>query len=114
MFFASAIFPDTVFLKARKALKEECERWATDGVSAKEVSSRKEEVLGKRVVMLAPLTVRAHVLADALRAGKSLASLDEYPEKIEALSRAEVNHAIHIHLDPTHFRTASAGSVPKG
>jgi zinc protease len=108
---AHAIFPSDVFLKGRDALKEVVEGFVARGVTAQELAKRKEEILGKFVVGLSTTRGACGAVFGTLLAGKPLTHLDEYPERIRALTLRDVNRAIRTHIDFTRAMTSAAGGV---
>jgi zinc protease len=108
---ASAIFPHDVFLRGRTALRDEVAAFVAQGVSQKEVASRKEEVVGKYKVGLATTEGLVAGIFDTLMAGRPLSYIDESPAIIEAQTTREVNNAIKEHLRYDIAVTAAAGAV---
>lgn len=108
---AHAIFPNDMFLTGRSALREVVERFIERGVTAQELVRRKEEIAGKFTVGLSTTRGIGGALFGTLLAGKSASYLDEYPDRIKALTRTQVNKAIFTHLDMNRAMTSAAGGV---
>jgi len=108
---ARAIFPHNVFLRGRDALRIEVAKWTEKGITARELDACKEELAGKHKVGLSTTSGRASALLGTILNGKTPDHLDEYPNTIQALTRAEVNRAIKEHVSYDLAITAAAGSV---
>ncbi len=108
---AYTILPHDVFTRGREALRTVVREFIEKGITAKELTSRKEEVTGRHVVGLSTTSGMASAAFGALQSGLPLSYVDEYPERIGALSASEVNKAIHTHLDYAKSVTAAAGSI---
>lgn len=108
---ASAIFPNDVFAKGRVALRNEVARWAEKGVTASELTRRKEELVGKYKVGLATTRGVAGALFGAVLERRGVAYIDDYPTIVEALTLRDVNRAIKEHVRYDLAVTAAAGSV---
>lgn len=106
-----SVFPAPVFSPARVALKAVVERWAGEGITARELATRKEELCGSYVVGLASTASMCGALFSALLMDKPLSYLDTYRERVNALTRAEVNRAIRTHVDPSLMAVVAAGAV---
>jgi len=106
-----SVFPAPVFSPARTALKEVVKRWAEGGITARELAARKEELCGRYVVGLASTSNMCDALFGTLLMGKPLSYLDTYRERVNALTRAEVNRAIRTYVDPSLMAVVAAGAV---
>ncbi len=111
MLIASAIFPNDVFVPAREAFRDVVRTWIERGITEKELMSRKEELAGSYVVRLASTLARKEMMVTALSMGRSLSYLDTHIASMQALTKKEVNKAIHTHINPDHLTSASSGSV---
>jgi zinc protease len=108
---ASAIFPNDVFSPARTAFREVVQLWAERGVTAKELTKRKEELCGRYVVDLASTRGLAAAVHSVVSAGKPITYLDEYPDIIRSIRKHDVDQAIKEHVDYDLAVSAAAGSV---
>lgn len=108
---ASAIFPNDVFSPARKAFREVVQLWAEQGVTTKELATRKEELCGRYVVDLASTRGLASAVHSVVSAGKPIRYLDEYPDIIRSLRKRDVDQAIKEHVRYDLAVTAAAGSI---
>jgi zinc protease len=110
---AHAVFPSDVFLKGREALREVVQTFIAKGVSARELTKRKEEVLGRHVVGLSTTASLAGVVFDTLLAGRPLSYLDTFSERLTRISLKRVNDAITTHLHYEDAVTAAAGGIDR-
>jgi zinc protease len=108
---ASAVFPSDVFLKGREALRDVVQRFSERGVTASELSKRKDEVLGRHVVGLSTTAGLAGIVFDTLVANRPLSYIDTIPTRLRGISLARVNTAIRTHLRYSDAVTASAGGI---
>jgi zinc protease len=108
---ASAVFPSDVFLKGREALRDVVQSFSERGVTAGELSKRKDEVLGRHVVGLSTTAGLASIVFDTLVAQRPLSYIDTIPERLRGISLARVNTAIRKHVRYTDAVTASAGGI---
>src|SRR5690606_24591225 len=85
---------------------------AVDGITAKELAQRQQQMVGHYYVSLADTDGMAAAILNAVERGYDLGWLDEYPRAIQALTLEEVNRAIQIHLDPRKMVVIKAGTLP--
>jgi zinc protease len=109
--FGLAIFPATVFLEGRNALKEIVKEFAEKGVTKIELEERKEEIAGRFKVGLSTTSGVCSLLVTTLLEGKSISYIDTYVDTISTLTLANVNEVIKEQVDFTLAKTASAGAV---
>ena len=93
---------------ARKHLGE----WYQQGVTAQELADHQGNLTGSFKIALSTTDGMAQALLNAVNRGQSVAWLDEYPVKINALTVAEVNGAIKKHLNPEKMFLVKAGTIP--
>lgn len=86
--------------------------WYNEGVTEKEVTDRKTNLIGRYKVGLATTDGMANQLLSTVNRGLPLAWLDTYPAEIAALTTAQVNGAIKKHLNPADMVLIKAGTVP--
>ena len=86
--------------------------WHDQGVTDKEVSDRKTNLIGSFKVNLATTDGMANQLLATVNRGLPLSWLDTYATEIAALTPAQVNGAIKKHLDPAKMVLIKAGTVP--
>jgi len=78
--------------------------WYDQGVTDKEVSERKTNLIGSFKVGLATTDGMANQLLATVNRGLPLTWLDTYADEIAALTPAQVNAAIKKHLSPDRCR----------
>lgn len=96
-----------------KATLEVVRDFVSSGITADELDEKKATIAGSHVVGLATTGgLAARLLVNAER-GFPVSYLDEYPERVKALSLEEVNEAIENYLKPEALSTAVAGTMPE-
>lgn len=82
------------------------------GITGDELDEKKTTIAGSHVVGLATTGgLAARLLVNAER-GFPVSYLDDYPERVKALSLEEVNRAIQHYFKPEALSTAVAGTLP--
>ena len=84
-----------------------------EGATADELDAKKTTITGSYNVGLATTRRVAQSLLTNAERGFSVAYLDEFPERIQAITLDEVNNAVRTYFDPDALHTAMAGSVPQ-
>ena len=107
----SASFAPALLEKGISSTRRELERWWSDGVTDAELANRKQGLVGGYLVGLATTGGVASSILVAIQRGYEVSWLDQYPEAINALTRAQVNAAIKTHLNPATMTLVEAGSV---
>jgi zinc protease len=105
--FAPALL-DQGLASARRQLLE----WHDKGITAAELERAKTEVAGTYKVRLATTGGMAGTILTMLNAGMPLSYVDEYPQRVAALTLEQVNDTIHRRLDPAKMVLVQAGTVP--
>ena len=100
--------------KGIASTKRQLTLWYNEGVTDKELADRKTNLVGSFKVGLATTEGMAASLLIAVERGLDVTWLDEYPKKIESLSKEQVNSAIKKHLKPESMYLIEAGTVPGG
>ncbi len=108
----SASFAPALLEKGVAAGRREVQTWWQDGVTDKELTLRKQGLIGSYLVGLATTNGVAGAILVAIQRGYDLDWLDEYPRAVEALTREQVNAAIKNHLNPATMDLVEAGSIP--
>jgi zinc protease len=107
----SASFAPALLTKGVAATRRELDKWWKDGVTEQELATRKQGIIGSyQVGMSTTGGIAGAILADIQR-GYELSWLDDYPKAVNALTREQVNAAIHSHLNPSTMVLVKAGSV---
>jgi zinc protease len=107
-----ASFAPALLQQGIDSTRRQLTEWHDKGVTAAELERAKTEVAGTYQVRLATTGGTAGTILQMLNAGMPLAYVDEYPQRVAALTLAEVNDAIKRHLDPSRMVLVQAGTVP--
>ena len=107
-----ASFAPQLLYRGVAATRHEIESWWKRGITEKELTARKEGLIGNFRVSLATTGGMAYALLQAVQRGYDVSWLDEYPDAINALTTSQVNAAIKKHVDPTRLVLVEAGTVP--
>ena len=107
-----ASFAPQLLDKGVAATRHEIESWWKSGITEKELSARKEGLIGSFRVSLTTTSGMANALLQAVQRGYDVSWLDEYPDAINALTISQVNAAIKKHVDPSRLVLVEAGTVP--
>ncbi|MBI5691412.1 MAG: insulinase family protein [Verrucomicrobia bacterium] len=105
--------PDLLDKGAASTLRE-LRRFHAEGLTAEELQTFKVTLTGSYKVTLATTSGLANSLLNAVQRGFGPEWVDDYPQKIESLTLADVNAAIRRLLHPDRMVTVLAGSIPAG
>jgi zinc protease len=105
--FAPALL-DKGIASAQRHLRE----WHAKGVTAKELEDHKGGIVGAFKIGLATTDGIAQALLNSVNRGMGPTWLDQYPQRVNALTVEQVNSAIKKHLNPDEMLTVKAGTVP--
>jgi zinc protease len=107
----SASFAPALLDKGIASTRRELNKWWADGITETELADRKQGLVGGYLVGLSTTGGVASTILTSIQRGYDVGWLDQYPEAIKALTRAQVNHAIKAHLEPSNMVLVKAGSV---
>jgi zinc protease len=107
----SASFAPALLDKGLASTRRVLGTWWQDGVTDAELNARKQGLIGGYLVGLSTTGGLAGAIQSAVQRGYDVSWLDGYPEAIKAMTRDQVNKAIHTHLDPNTMVLVEAGSV---
>ena len=107
----SASFAPSLLQKGIASTRRELDKWWQDGVSAQELSARKQGIIGDYLVGLSTTGGLADTILANVQRGYDVAWLDEYSRAVNAVTLAQVNAAIKAHLNPANMVLAEAGSI---
>ncbi len=93
------------------SIHREIERWHRDGLDEREFAYRRNALLGSHRVQLATTAGIAEALHTCVLQGLPPEWLDESQTRLMALTRDEVNAAIHRHLDPQRMIEVTSGAL---
>ena len=99
--------------KAMKSTREEIEKFAREGVTAEEVEAQKSFFAGNYQVGLGSNAGIATALVTAEKYGFGPRYLDEFPARIRAVTREQVNAATKKHFFADKLHTIVAGDLDK-
>lgn len=105
-------FAPDLLAKGAASTQRELQRFYREGITADELAHFKVTLTGTYQVALSTTGGLAGALHRALQRGYGPEWLDEYPRRIQALQREEVNAAIRDLLDPETMVTVTAGTLP--
>ncbi|MDQ3315426.1 MAG: insulinase family protein [Verrucomicrobiota bacterium] len=108
----SANFAPQLLDKGMASTQRELDGWYTKGITSAELERVKTNLIGTFKVGLATTDGLSSALLSAVHRGYDVTWLDEYPQRVAALSLPEVNGAIKKHLQPGNMTVIKAGSVP--
>jgi zinc protease len=109
-----ADFAPSLLDKGLASTKREVDSWRNAGVTDDELKRAKSELAGLYQVGLATTGGMAGTILAMLNRGMPLSFVDEYPKKIAAISREQVNDAIKRHVDPSRMVLVKAGTIEGG
>jgi zinc protease len=104
--------PDVEIAKAEQALRAEIERLLTDGVTDTEVAEAKERLRADTVYAQDSVNTAPRVIGRALATGGTVADIEAWPERIAAVTPAEVEAAAKAVLTPESSVTAVLKGEP--
>ncbi len=106
-----ANFAPQLLEKGIESTKRQLTSWYKDGVTDAELAQRKTERAGSYKVGLSTTGGMAGTILTTLNRDLDLTFIDEYPARVNALTKEQVNGAIKKHLDPEKMVLVKAGTV---
>jgi zinc protease len=97
--------------KAIHSTREEIDRYAKEGITAEEVETQKNFFAGNYTVRLGSNAGVAFSLTFAEKYGYGPRYLDEFPERVRAVTREQVNSVIRARLRPDKLHLVVAGDL---
>lgn len=107
----AANFAPQLLDKGLDSTKRQLIAWYRDGVTDAELAQRKTDLAGSYKVGLSTTGGMAGTILTTLNRDLDLAFIDEYPGRVAALTKEQVNGAIKKHLDPEKMVLIKAGTV---
>jgi zinc protease len=108
----STFAPDLV-QKGHDASIEQLEKWVGGGITKAELDAKKSTITGTYKVGLATTRgLTGQILTNAER-GRANSYLDEFPERINALTVDQINGVITNYIDKDKLVFVAAGSLDK-
>ncbi len=112
--YAYGFFPPRSFEEGRKAIFEEIEGIVDEeGVSLVESEEKEIELTGRFTVMFDRKETFAALALKASEQGLPDTYWDEYVERIDTLTRKDVNDMLKKYIHPKRLGTASVGDIQK-
>ena len=108
----TATFAPGLLEKGIESTKRQLTAWYEKGATPAEVEARKSNLVGTFKVGLATTGGLAASLLAAVHRGYDVTWLDQYPDKINALTPEQVNGAIKKYLKPENMYLIKAGTMP--
>ena len=106
-------FSPALLDKGLASTRRQLDAWHADGITDAELKRAKSELAGTYQVGLATSGGMAGAILLMLNRGMPLEFVDEYPARVNAITRDQVNSAIRKHLDPAKMTLVKAGTVEK-
>jgi zinc protease len=107
-----ATFSPALLEQGIASTKRQLMLWRDKGVTEEELARSKSRTAGSYKVGLATTSGLAGTILLLLDAGMPLEFVDEYPQRVDALTLEQVNDAIRKHIDPERMVLVEAGTVP--
>ena len=108
----TANFAPQLLDKGMDSTKRELDSWYKDGVTAQELERVKSALIGTFKVGLATTDGLSSALLESVHRGYDVNWLDQYPQRVAALTLPEVNGTIKKYLQPDKMTVIKAGSIP--
>ncbi len=106
-----ANFAPALLEKGIDATKRQLVDWYQNGVTDAELAQRKTDMAGSYKVGLSTTGGMAGTILVTLNRDLPISFIDEYPGRVAALTKDQVNAAIKKHLDPEKMVLIKAGTV---
>ena len=111
-FRLNATFAPALLEQGIASAKRHLNEWYQNGVTAKELADHQGNMVGSFKIALATTGGMAQALVSTLNRGKDISWLDEFPQRVNALTVEQVNGAIKKHLNPEEMIVVKAGTIP--
>ncbi|MBP8097949.1 MAG: insulinase family protein, partial [Arenimonas sp.] len=106
-----AAFAPALLDKGLASTRRQLDAWYAEGITDAELARARSELAGTYQVGLATSSGMAGTILAMLNRGMPLEFVDDYPARVKAITRDEVNSAIRKHLDPATMTLVQAGTV---
>jgi zinc protease len=93
--------------KVLPVLRAELERLRTEGVTEEELEKARNQALNRLVLEAQTVAGKASLLGRAAVVGTGVAELNSRLERLRRLTRADLQRAAQLHLDPHHAMTVT-------
>lgn len=88
------------------------QHWWSGGITAAELDARKQSLVGHFQIQLGTTYGMAQSILSAINRGVGIEWLDQYPQRVRALTVKQVNDAIHAYITPDKLVMVKAGTLP--
>ncbi len=105
--------PGKTLAEAESALLAEIDRLIRDGVTEAEVARAKKSIVASAVYARDSLGAAPNIIGAALATGRTLDEFEQWPERISAVTRDEVNAAVRAILVPERSVTGVLQPKPR-
>jgi zinc protease len=105
-------FAPAMLEKGLESTKRQLTEWYKNGITDAELTQRKTGLAGTYKVALSTTAGMAGTILNTLNRDLELSFIDQYPARVGALTKDQVNGAIKKHLDPEKMVLIKAGTVP--
>lgn len=106
-----ATFAPSLLEQGVASIRRQLAEWHDKGITAEELQSRKRNLIGGFKLQFGSTAGIASQILGTLERGDELSYLDEYPDRIKALTVDQVNAAIRNYLNPGNMVLVKAGTV---
>jgi len=107
-----AQFAPELLEKGIASTKKQLAKWHSEGITAEELASVKGDFVGFYKLNLSTTTGMATTILNTMDRDLPLSFIDEFGNKVNAITLAQVNGAIKKYLDPEKMVLIKAGTVP--
>ena len=111
-FLIGAQFAPELLDKGLASTKHQLVAWYQDGITEKELAHVKGDFVGSYKIGLSTSGGMATTILNTMNRELPLTFIDEFGNKVNALTLADVNGSIKKHLDPEKMILVKAGTVP--
>lgn len=108
----SGNFSPEMLEKGLASTKRQLTAWYSEGITDDELARKKTGLAGTYKVGLATTAGMAGTILATLNRDLDLTFVDQYPARVAALTKEQVNGAIKKHLNPEKMVLIKAGTVP--
>ena len=105
-------FAPEMLAKGIASTRKQLMLWHKDGISAAELADNKGKYVGAYKLGLSTTAGMAGVILNTLNEDLPLSFIDEFGDKVNALTLEQVNGAIKKHLNPEQMVMIKAGTIP--
>jgi zinc protease len=105
-------FAPEMLEKGIASTKRQLTAWYSEGITDDELARKKTGLAGTYKVALSTTSGMAGTILATLNRDLELAFIDQYPSRVNALTKDQVNGAIKKHLNPEKMVLIKAGTVP--